>query len=148
MRYSGWAGAGLAVMLSLLVAPAAQASSPDVAGPIQAGLSITPSATVVGSTVTVTATATNTTGSAAAVSLGVENKASLRTSSVSGSAGCTPRNLTRLVYCGVQSLAPGATAHITVTLVPPVAGRFDFQSYARITYTTDDTDAYGTLTVS
>lgn len=136
------AGVGLAAaMLGLAVAPAAQAAPAQV---VQAGLTITPSVTVVGTTVTVVATATNTSDTAANGAMGIDNYGDLHTTSVSG-VRCTPRNLTRLIYCGLSNLPAGATASITVTLVPATAGSFDFRSYAR---GTADTYAYGTLTVS
>lgn len=129
-------------------APAGGPATASAAGPVQAGLTLTPSVTTVGSTVVVVGSATNTTGSAVRASLGIDNLASLRLSGVSGTGGCSPRNLTHLVYCGIQNLAPGATATIRLTLVPPAAGGFDFRCYARVTYTTGDTFAYGTLVVS
>lgn len=135
---------GLATTLATLPGAPAQAAT----SPVLAGLTITPTVTVVGHTVTVVGTATNTTASAVQASLGIDNYGSLRITSVAGSSGCTPRNLTKLVYCGVQSLAPGATATITLTLTPAAAGAFDFRTYARITYSSDNSFATGTLTVS
>jgi hypothetical protein len=84
-----------------------------------------------------------------AASLGIENPnyANQVFTAVHGSPGCTPRNLHRLIYCGIQSLAPGATATITLTLSPSAPGTDAITTYARITYTTDDTFAYGTLTI-
>lgn len=142
-RFSRVAVGVAAAAASLLAATAAHAASP-ADQVVQAGLTITPSTTAVGSTVTVVATATNTSDSPANGALGIDNYADLHTASVSGS-HCSPRNVTRTIYCGLTNLAPGATASITVTIVPASAGSFDFRSYAR---GTTDTYAYGTLTVS
>lgn len=137
-------GTGLAAAAaSLLIAPAAHAASPTDQV-VQAGLTITPATTTVGSTVTVVATATNTSDSPASGALGIDNYADLHTTSVTGSR-CTPRNVVRTIYCGLTNLPAGQTASITVTIVPATAGSFDFRSYAR---GTDDTYAYATLTVS
>lgn len=142
-----------AAVLGTVITGAGIASAAPVAaatGPVVAGLTVSPATTVVGGQVTVVATATNTTAAPVQASLGIDDYqyAAQTFTAVSGSAGCTPRNLHRLIYCGVQSLAPGATARITVSLRPTATGTDDFRSYARITYTTDDTYAYGTLTVS
>ncbi len=135
-------------LLALTAAPAA-AAAPAVAGPVVAGLTVTPTVTVVGGQVTVVATARNTSSAPVAASLGLENPdyANQVFTGVHGSAGCTPRNLHRLIYCGIQSLAPGATASITVNLSASAPGTDQLTAYARITYTTDDTFAYGTLTI-
>jgi hypothetical protein len=97
----------------------------------------------------VTATATNTTDSTiASVSMGVHAPSTLRARGATGTGGCTPRNLTVLIYCGVQNLAPGATATLTFTVTPGVSGSFSYDSYARITGISDDTTANATLTVN
>ncbi|MFB9237693.1 hypothetical protein ACFFWC_19390 [Plantactinospora siamensis] len=147
------AAIGIGVLASALAAtaaavPAAAAGTAPVSAPVVAGLAITPSITTVGTTVRIVGTATNTTANPVQASLGIDNYASLHITSVAGSPGCTPRNLTHLVYCGVQSLAPGSSATITLTITPATTGAFDFRSYARITYTTGDSFAYGTLSVS
>jgi hypothetical protein len=72
----------------------------------------------------------------------------LRATGATGTGGCTPRNLTVLIYCGVQNLAPGATATLTFTVTPGVSGSFNYDSYARITGISDDTTANATLTVN
>jgi hypothetical protein len=134
-----------AAVLGLGLANAAQA--PAATGPVLAGLSITPSTTTVGNTVKVTGTATNTTGSTIAlVSMGVHSP--MRALNATGTGGCTPRNLSKIIYCGVSNLAPGATATLTFTATPVAAGTFNYDSYARIAYTSDDTFAFATLTVS
>ncbi len=126
------------------------AGGPAVAAqpPVLAGLTITPAAAAVGTGAQVTATATNTTSGALDVSMGVDVPAGIRVSNVSGTAGCHPRNLTRLVYCGIQRLAPNATATITLTATPTASGTFNFRSYARVTYSSDNSFAYATLTAS
>ena len=98
---------------------------------------------------TVVVTATNTSSAPVPASLGLENPdyANQVFTGLRGTAGCTPRNLHRLIYCGIQSLAPGATASITLTLSASAPGTDQLTTYARITYTTDDTFAYGTLTI-
>lgn len=131
----------------------AQAATSGVAAagvaPVTGGLTITPSTTVVGGQVVVVATATNNTSSTVAASLGIENPqyAAEHITAVSGHA-CTPRNLQRLIYCGNNLLAPGASMTITVTLTAIASGTDNFTSYARVTYTTNDVFSYGTLTVS
>ena len=135
-------------MLTLgVVSPASAAST--TAGPVAAGLTVTPSVTVTGGRVVVVATATNTSSAPVAASLGLDDYqyANQTFTGVRGTAGCTPRNLHRLIYCGIPSLAPGATAGITLTLTASAPGTDNFRTYARITYTTDDTYAYGTLTI-
>ena len=143
-RLAAVVAAAMAVVVSVAAGGSAVASSP----PVQAGLTINPATTTVGAGVTVVATATNTTSAAVAASMGVDVPSGLTVSGVSGTAGCHPRNLTRLVYCGVQSLPPQATATITFTATPTTTGTDNFRSYARITYTTDDSFAYATLTVT
>jgi hypothetical protein len=140
---AGALGLALASPASAVAAPGSAA-----AGPVVAGLTITPSTTAVGNAVQVVATATNTTDSTiASVSMGVHQPSPLRATGATGTGGCTPRNLTVLIYCGVQNLAPGATATLTFTVTPGVSGIFDYDSYARITDTSDDTFANATLTV-
>ncbi|MCU7729516.1 hypothetical protein ODJ79_37860 [Actinoplanes sp. KI2] len=138
-----------AVILVAGVAAPASAAATSTAGPVTAGLTITPSVTAVGGQVIVVATATNTSASPVAASLGLDDYqyADQVFTSVRGTPGCTPRNLHHLIYCGIQSLAPGATAGITLTLTAAAPGTDSFRTYARITYTTDDTFAYGTLTI-
>ena len=133
----------------LALAGPTAASASAAAGPVVAGLTITPTVTVVGGQVTVVATATNTSSAPVRASLGLENPnyANQAGTGLRGTAGCTPRNLHRLIYCGIQSLAPGATASITLTLSASAPGTDQLTTYARITYTTDDTFAYGTLTI-
>jgi hypothetical protein len=134
-----------AAMLGLgLISPAGATTT---TGPVLAGLSITPSTTTVGNTIQVTGTATNTTGSTIAyVSMGVHSP--MRAVKATGTGGCTPRNLSTIIYCGVSNLAPGATATLTFTATPTASGTFNYDSYARIAYTNDDTFAYAALTVT
>jgi hypothetical protein len=116
--------------------------------PVLAGLTITPSSVAVGTGAQVLATATNTTGGTLNASMGVNVPATFTVSGVSGTGGCHPRNLTRLVYCGVQNLPPGAAATITFTATPAASGSFTFQSYARILQSSENSLATATLTVS
>lgn len=129
-------------VLAASMAPAAAVSSPLV------GLTVTPATAVVGDHVTVVATVTNNTSVSVSAALGIENPqyASQRITRVGGN-GCTPRNLQRLMYCGNPSLAPGATAGITVSLVTTATGSDNFTAYGRIT-NTNDVYAYATLTTS
>ena len=131
----------IAGLLAVAPQPATAAT-----GPITAGLTITPSSTTVGTGVTVTGSAKNTTSTTQMVSMGVDIPANITSTNVKGS-NCTPRHLTKLIYCGF-GLPAGATATITFTATPKVSGTFNFRSYARITYTTDDTFAYATVTAS
>lgn len=145
------AAAAVAVAAPAPAQAAAYTDGPVVVGvaPVTGSLTITPSTTVVGGQAVVVATATNNTSSTLAASLGIENPqyAAEHITAVSGHA-CTPRNLQRLIYCGNNLLAPGATMTITVTLTAIAAGTDNFTSYARVTYTTGDVFSYGTLTVS
>jgi hypothetical protein len=142
----GWAAVGSTVAAAILLATmtGAVAAGP----PVAAGLTVTPTATTVGSPVRVVGTATNTTDAPVAASLGIDNTGNLRVSGLSGSAGCTPRNLTRVVYCGVQHLAPHATATISFTVTPSTSGSYPFRTYARIMYSAENSFAYATLTTS
>jgi hypothetical protein len=146
---SGIASTAATVMLLLGVTAPASAATSGTAGPVLAGLTITPPVTAVGGQVVVVATATNTSSAPVAASLGLDDYqyANQVFTGVRGTSGCTPRNLHRLIYCGIQSLAPGATASITLTVTASAPGTDNFRTYARITYTTDDTYADGTLTI-
>lgn len=155
---SAAARAAVGVLAAATVAVAAPVTAQAATGtgglaaavaPVTGSLTITPSTTVVGGQVVVVATATNNTSSTTAASLGIENPqyAAEHITAVSGH-GCTPRNLQRLIYCGNNLLAPGATMTITVTLTAIASGTDNFTSYARVTYTTNDVFSYGTLTVS
>jgi hypothetical protein len=116
--------------------------------PVLAGLTVTPSTVAVGTGAQLVATATNTTGTTLDASMGVNVPATVTVSHVSGTGGCHPRNLTRLVYCGVQGMAPGARATITFTVTPTTAGTFTFQSYARVMLSSQNSLATATLTAS
>jgi hypothetical protein len=114
--------------------------------PILAGLTVTPSATTVGTGVQVVGTATNTTSSTVMAAMGVDLSGALASTNVSGSR-CTPRHLGTLIYCGV-SLPPNSSASITFTATAHSAGTFDFRSYARVQGSADNSFAYGSLLVS
>jgi len=142
-------GAALAALFCLaLLVGTAEGTRPAAAagGPVVAGLTITPHMVVTGGVVHVVGSATNTSSAPVQASLGVDIPAGLRATAVSGSA-CTPRNIVHLVYCGIQRLAPQQTATISFTVTPATAGSYAFRSYARITYTSDDTFDTETLTV-
>ena len=93
-------------------------------------------------------TAINETSSTVSAALGIENPqyASERITGVSEHA-CALRNLRRLIYCGNQRLAPGATVRITLSLTATAAGTDHFTVYAAMTGTSV-TYAYGAVTVS
>jgi hypothetical protein len=138
-----------AALLVGLVAPVRAATVPHN---VQAGLSLSPSSTTVGTTVTGKATATNITGSTISqVSMGVDIPAGLTYTGLVRPAHSTCRATFvtnhRLVYCST-SLAPHETVTLTVTVVPTAPGSYTLQSYARQTYTTNDTYATATLVVS
>ena len=78
--------------------------------PAVAGLSITPSTVAVGASAGLVATAANATGAPVNVSLGVNLPNGVSVSAVSGTGGCTPRRLTRLIYCGAIGVPSGASA--------------------------------------
>ena len=135
----------------LAVAPLIGAGVVGVAGaavstPVVAGLTITPSTVAVGAGAGLVATATNTTDAPVAVSLGVNLPSGVTVSGVSGTAGCTPRRLTTLIYCGATGVGPGASATITFTVTPTAAGSYAFQSYARVMYSSTNSTAVQTLT--
>src|SRR5690242_19490747 len=115
---SGIASAAAMVLVVLGSMSPASAATVSTTGPVAAGLTITPAVTVVGGQVIVVATATNTSSAPVAASLGLDDYqyGNQLFTGLRGTAGCTPRNLHHLIYCGVQSLAPGATAAITLTL--------------------------------
>jgi hypothetical protein len=139
-------------MLALVLSLAMSAGPASAVPPnVQAGLSLSPTTASVGTTVHVTATAANLTASTIAqVSMGVDIPATLVYSGLVRPAHATCRATFvtnhRLVYCSV-SLAPHETATLGVTVTPSAAGSFTLRSYARQTYTTNDTYAYATLTV-
>ena len=135
------------LLVSALLLGASAGGAAAATPTVQARLTITPTTTTAGTGVAVVATATNITSRTLQASLGVDNPAGIAVSGVGGTGGCHPRNLTHLVYCGVQSLAPGASATITFTATAKSAGTYSFRSYARETYKTNDTFAYVTLTV-
>ena len=122
-------------------------------GPVLAGLTLTPSSASVSQSVTGTATATNTTGATIAqVSMGIDIPAGFAYTALVRPAhsACRATFVTNhlLVYCGVSNLAPGQTATLKVTVSARAKGVYEFDSYARQTYTTTDTFAYATLAVS
>ena len=122
-------------------------------GPVLAGLTLSPSSAAVSQSVTGVVTATNTSGATIAqVSMGVDIPIGLAYSGLVRPAHATCRSTFvtnhRLVYCGVSNLAPGQTATLQITLTAAATGTYNLRSYARQTYTTTDTFAYATLTVS
>lgn len=137
----------------LAVAPLMGAGLVGVAGaaaspPVLAGLSITPSTVPAGTGAALVATATNTTGAPVDVSLGVNLPNGVAVSGVSGTGGCTPRVLTRLIYCGATGVPSQAAATIRFTVTPRAAGSYPFQSYARVMYSGTNSTATQTLTAS
>lgn len=148
-RFTGAILAGalvIGVLSSSLTADAA-------AGPVKAGLTLTPSTATVSQSVTGTVTATNTSSATIGqVSMGVDIPAGFAYTALvrplHGSCRATFVVNHRLVYCNVSNLAPGQTATLQVTVSAPTAGTYSFSSYARQTYTTTDTFAYATLKVT
>ena len=121
-------------------------------GPVQAGLTLTPSTATVSQVVTGTATATNTSNATISqVAMGIDIPSGLAYTGlvrpVNGSCRATFVTNHRLVYCNVSNLLPGQTATLKVTVSAPAAGSYAFRVYARQLYTTTDTFAYATLTV-
>ena len=121
-------------------------------GPVQAGLSLTPSTATVSQVVTGTATATNTSNATIGqVAMGIDIPAGLAYTGlvrpVNGSCRATFVTNHRLVYSNVSNLAPGQTATLKVTVSAPATGSYNFRVYARQLYTTTDTFAYATLMV-
>ena len=137
----------LGVSLVMSAGPAT-ATAPNV----QAGLSLSPTTAGVGTAVHVVATATNLTDvTITQVSMGVDIPATLGYGGLVRPAHATCRATFvtnhRLVYCST-SLAPHETATLGFTVTPSVPGSFTLRAYARQTYTTNDTFATATLTVS
>ena len=135
----------------LAAAPLIGAGLVGVAGaaagtPVVAGLTITPSTVAVGASAGLVATATNATGAPVNVSLGVNLPNGVSVSAVSGTGGCTPRRLTRLIYCGAVGVPSGASASIAFSVTPAAAGSYAFQSYARVMYSSTNSTASGSLT--
>jgi len=140
--------AALAGVLGLAGAVVAgQQSATAAGGPIVAGLTPASVSTTVGTSVTLVGTATNTTAATQRVSMGISWPTTVNYGGAVGGGGCTPRHSGNLIYCGLN-LGPGKAATITLTVVPNVAGTSTLRAYARITYTTDDTFAYSTITAS
>jgi len=124
-----------------------QPSATAAAGPITAGLTPSSVATTVGTRVTLVGSATNTTSATQRISMGISWPTTVNYGGAVGGNGCQPRHSGNLIYCGLN-LGAGQTATITLTVIPNVAGTSTLRSYARITYTTDDTFAYSTITAS
>jgi len=142
------APAVLAGVLGLAGAVAAgQQSATAAAGPITAGLTPSSVTTKVGESVMLTGSATNTTNATQRVSMGISWPTTVSYGGAVGAGGCTPRHSGNLIYCGLN-LGAGKAATITLTVVPNVAGTSTLRAYARITYTTDDTFAYSTITAA
>ena len=121
----------------------AEAATP----PVVSGIAITPASIALGDSAQVTATATNTTSGTLDVSMGIDIPPNAHPRHATGTNGCTPRLLGSIAYCGV-TLAPGASATLTITSTPSATGSYVFTSYGRIAITgTNDTDT-DTLTVS
>ena len=138
----------LAAVLGLAGAVVAgQQSATAAAGPITAGLTPSSVATTVGTRVTLVGSATNTTSATQRISMGISWPTTVNYGGAVGGNGCQPRHSGNLIYCGLN-LGAGQTATITLTVIPKVAGTSTLRSYARITYTTDDTFAYSTITAS
>lgn len=139
----GATAAGAALVASLLAAPPAGAAT---AGPVVDGLSLSSSTVAAGGSVTLTATATNTTSQTLDVSLGVEVPSGISaTRPAVRNCGPYGRDIGWLVYCG-GTVAPGGQAVLTFTVTPSATGTYTLKSYARQTYTTDDTWSSVTLT--
>ncbi|HET6500543.1 MAG TPA: hypothetical protein VFG87_07250 [Amycolatopsis sp.] len=136
----------LAALLTAACLTTAVQSAQAASEPVLAGLTVTPDTSTVGTGVQVVGTATNTTGSTVTAAMGIDLSGALVSTAVSGN-HCTPRHLTTLIYCAV-SLPPNASASITFTATARSTGVYDFRSYARIQYATDNSFAYATLTVS
>ena len=139
----------VALGASLLI-PAGPAAA--VPANVQAGLSLSPARAAVGTVVQVSATATNLTDvTITQVSMGVDVPPTLGYSALArpAQAVCRATFVTdhRLVYCSLH-LAPHETATLGLTLRPTAAGTFTLKSYARQTYTNNDTFATATLTMS
>ena len=130
----------------------ASVTADAAAGPVKAGLTLTPSTASVSQSVIGTVTATNTSNATIGqVSMGVDIPAGLAYTALvrplHGSCRATFVVNHRLVYCNVTNLTPGQTATLQVTVSAPAKGTYNFDSYARQTYTTTDTFAYATLKV-
>jgi len=137
---------GLLTAAPLIGAGLVGVAGAGVSTPVVAGLAITPSTVTVGTGAGLVATATNTTGAPVDVSLGVNLPNGVTVTGVSGTAGCTPRKLTRLIYCGATGVPSGGSATIAFTVTPTAAGSYAFQSYARVMYSSTNSTATQTLT--
>jgi hypothetical protein len=126
---------------------AGQQPAAAAGGPIIAGLTPSSTATTAGTPVTLVGSAANTTNATQRVSMGAGFPATVSYAGAVGGNGRHPRHTVNLVYCGLN-LPAGATATITFTVVPQAAGASTLRSYARITYTNDDTLAYAAITAS
>ena len=130
-----------------LAVPSATAAT--TVATVRAGITITPSSAAPNTTITIVATAKNITNKTLPlVSMGVDVPTGVHGTNVGGTFGCHPRNIGRLIYCGVSNLPAGATAQLTFQVIPTATGSYPFRSYARETYQTNDTFAYATLTIS
>ena len=137
---------GLLAVVPLIGAGLVGVGGAAAGTPVVAGLTSTPSTVAVGASAGLVATATNTTGAPVNVSLGVNLPNGVSVSAVSGTGGCTPRRLTRLIYCGAVGVPSGASASIAFSVTPAAAGSYAFQSYARVMYSSTNSTASRTLT--
>lgn len=137
---------GLLSAVPLIGAGLAGVAGAAASVPVLAGLNITPATVPAGTGAALVATATNTTGAPVAVSLGVNLPGGVAVSGVSGIGGCTPRVLTRLIYCGATGVPSQGAATIRFTVTPGATGSYPFQSYARVMYSSANSTATQTLT--
>jgi hypothetical protein len=137
------AAAAFATAGVIASAQPAQAATP----PVVSRIAIAPASIALGGSAQVTATATNTTSGTLNVSMGIDIPAYAHPLHATGTNGCTPRLLGTITYCGV-SLAPGASATLTITSTPSATGTLGFTSYGRIAYTGTNDTATAALTVS
>lgn len=142
--------ATVAMVLASAVAVGAAPAQAATKTPV-AGLTVTPAQATVGSTVTVAATATNT-GSTGMGQVALGILTSLGPTSIvpPKNASCRGARVVNqtVYYCLLSSLGAGRTATLTLTVVPPVAGTYQFSSYARNVTTMTETGAVATLTAA
>jgi len=124
-------------------AQAAQAATP----PVVSRIAVAPASIALGGSAQVTATATNTTSGTLNVSMGIDIPANAHPSHATGTNGCTPRLLGTITYCGV-TLAPGASAALTITSTPSATGTLVFTAYSRIAITGTNATATATLSIT
>ncbi|MCA1834726.1 MAG: DUF11 domain-containing protein, partial [Actinobacteria bacterium] len=123
--------------LTTVIAPVV---APAEAADVGVALVVSPASAVVGNTLVYTATVTNN-GPSPAVNVVLTEVLPAGVDFVSASTGCTFDAATRVVTCSLGTLAPGATAVVTITTTAAAVGPATVDVAASVGAATPDPDA-------